>query len=119
MSDDLLDEATRLANEGAYDTADTLRALVERVQQAEADADGYKTGEGLANGVAERWARRCMKAREERDEARAKLDKVRALAVQWSEEAGDYVPPLPADEPYNLMVNHSRGVLAILDGEPG
>lgn len=62
----------------------------------------------------------CMdRAYEELAEAREKLAKVRALAVQWSEEAGDYVPPLPADEPYNLMVNHSRGVLAILDGKAG
>lgn len=85
-------------------------ALVERVQQAE---------EALLDVPCEHQREGYLRMQAERDEARAKLDKVRALAVQWSEEAGDYVPPLPPDEPYNLMVNHSRGVLAILDGKTG
>ncbi len=73
-------------------------------EEIEAERDHYKRAWGG-------WADRAV------DEG-MKLAEVRALAVQWSEEAGDYVPPLPPDEPYNLMVNHSAALLKIVGEKP-
>lgn len=93
MSDPLLDEATRLADNspGHPHTATTLRALVERVQAAEQEAE---TQAGIA---AIRTA--------ERDEARGKLDKVRA----WLDDVYD-----DGTEWRDL-----RRLRAILDGDNG
>lgn len=99
---DLLDEATRLADrmepKWPYDDdtrsdADTVRALVERVQQAEAGREQYS----------QLWQKASMsvlRLTDERDEARGKLDKVRALA----------------DEAPNNLLDELRTLLAILDG---
>ena len=94
MSDPLLDEATRLADNspGHPHAAALLRALVERVQAAEQEAE---TQAGIA---AIRTA--------ERDEARGKLDKVRAAASRYLNEC-DQSEVLASD------------VLAILDGDNG
>ncbi|MBN0040212.1 hypothetical protein JN535_08535 [Cellulosimicrobium cellulans] len=127
MTDDLLDEATRLADHLGTADGELVRALVERVREAEnntetlegiveirtAERDEYKTGEGLANGVAERWARRCMEARAERDAARGKLDKVRALVTN-PPVFGDLAPVR-----WYGFADMQRDVLAILDGKTG
>lgn len=70
-TDDLLNEATRLADDSDHITADALRALVERVRAAEAEADKFRT-------LWDRHGKNDLIA--ERDSARAKLDTVRALA---------------------------------------
>ena len=99
MTDPLLDEAMRLADTGEREgmvVAPTrvLRALVERVQAAEQEAE---TQAGIA---AIRTA--------ERDEARAKLDKVRALAEDTSESVNN-----DWGWGYDAAM---ESVLAILDG---
>src|SRR5690606_2967266 len=82
MTDDLLDEATRLAGvappgsaaEHILATPRVLRALVERVRQAEAARQEW----------ADRWQKASMsvlRLTDERDAARGKLDKVRALVT--------------------------------------
>lgn len=117
-TDDLLDEATRLADvapvgsaaERILATPRVLRALVERVRDAENEAD---TQAGIAAiRTAERDSLRfeldgaravARKDNEhliaERDEARGKLDKVR----QWSEN--------------NLGGAQNAALLAIIDGK--
>lgn len=125
MSDDLLDEATRLAGDYAdhhhdYGMARVLNELIERVRDAENEAD---TQVGIAAiRTAERDSLRFeldgarMVARKnneyliaERDEARAKLDKVRDLAHRPFE----FVRVNGSGEP----VIRTRDVLAILDGK--
>lgn len=96
---DLLDEATRLAlkHDAAYyatNTSRILRALVERVQQAEAERQEW----------ADLWQQASMsvlRLTDERDAARGKLDKVRALA----------------DEAPDNLLDELRTLLAILDGK--
>lgn len=77
-TDDLLDEATRLADvapvgsaaERILVTPRVLRALVERVRQAEAEQDSWHQAALLTTADLGRVER-------ERDEARGKIDKVR------------------------------------------
>ena len=109
MSDPLLDEATRLAAEFNRQfpiTAATLRALVERVREAEAERQEW----------ANLWQKASMSVltlqgdaktlTRERDAARGKLDKVRAAASRYLNEC-DQSEVLASD------------VLAILDGDNG
>ena len=79
MSDPLLDEATRLADTGEREgmvVAPTrvLRALVERVQQAEQEADKFRN-------LWDRHGKNDLIA--ERDEALAKLDAVYDVGTDW------------------------------------
>jgi hypothetical protein len=103
VTDDLLNEATRLADEfdeGAdFDAGRVLRALVERVQQAEADARKARQLVADKGFVA-------VKAEVERDWARGKLDRVRRL--------------IPTENPELIEAGYgvdSADVLAILDGK--
>jgi hypothetical protein len=76
MTDDLLDEATRLADSEwppAALTIPVLRALVERVRAAEDRLDS-------ATDAYDGWRNKALDLRSDLDEARGKLDKVRALA---------------------------------------
>jgi len=108
MSDPLLDEATRLAAEFNRQfpiTAATLRALVERVREAEAERQEW----------ANLWQKASMSVltlqgdaktlTRERDAARGKLDKVRA----WLDDVYD-----DGTEWRDL-----RRLRAILDGDNG
>ena len=158
MSDPLLDEATRLADTGEREgmvVAPTraLRALVERVQAAEAERDmlgnaafaGYCAAGGdtdsarnwaeffrpitypIWSEVVEREVRQAIRDEEneaenqagiatirtaERDEARGKLDAVRALVTN---------PPAFTNREHGLSIyGHADlrdDVLAILDGK--
>ena len=99
MTDPLLDEAMRLADTGEREgmvVAPTrvLRALVERVQAAERRANFE--------------AMRTVSESIERDEARGKLDKVRALAEDTSESVNN-----DWGWGYDAAM---ESVLAILDG---
>ena len=100
MTDDLLDEATRLAGVFSGTSMDrTLRALVERVREAEAERQEW----------ADLWQKASMsvlRLTDERDAARGKLDKVRAAASRYLNEC-DQSEVLASD------------VLAILDGDNG
>ena len=106
MSDPLLDEATRVADayqreipSGISPIADLLRALVERVRAAEAGE--REAREHMAsNGYL------ALRMEAQRDEARGKLDKVRAAASRYLNEC-DQSEVLASD------------VLAILDGDNG
>ena len=106
MSDTLLDEATRLAGVFSGTSMDrTLRALVERVREAEAERQEWadlwqKASMGVLSlqGDAETLTR-------ERDAARGKLDKVRA----WLDDVYD-----DGTEWRDL-----RRLRAILDGDNG
>jgi hypothetical protein len=95
MSDDLLDEATRLVLGDMLYTEENidrvLRALVERVQQTEAERDMLEAQRNESNNRA--------------DAARAKLDKVRDWAhhIRTTRERGD------------IEYNAACDVLAILD----
>jgi len=106
MSDDLLKKALDLATmlSGGVNTqphADTVRALVERVQAAEQEAE---TQAGIA---AIRTA--------ERDEARGKLDKVRETVTAELECLLH-----DDDDPVQCGWKRTvRDVLAILDGDNG
>ena len=118
VGDDLLDEATRLAAEFNRQfpiTANTLRALVERVQQAEQEAE---TQAGIAA---------IHKA--ERDEARGKLDAVRDEVATVRAALG-YRVTLRRMHPHETVEDSLReqdaedvkrlsDVLAILDGKTG
>ncbi|MDF2915973.1 MAG: hypothetical protein K0S70_190 [Microbacterium sp.] len=107
MTDDLLDEATRLAStappgsaaEHILKTPRVLRALVERVQQAERRAN-FEAMRAVSESI-------------ERDAARGKLDKVRRgiLDEIAKFEHGDSEEGWP--------VHNLRNVLAILDGKTG
>ena len=123
-TDDLLDEATRLAAEFNRQfpiTAATLRALVERVQQVESDLRVARVGEALGEvAVRERdqWHQAALtatagesRAERERDEARGKLDAVHALAEDTSESVNN-------DWGWGYDAAMER-VLAILDGKAG
>ena len=112
-TDALLDEATRLATMTQEDItlpwrhaealAPIVRALVERVREAEAERQEW----------ADLWQQASMSVltlqddaktlTRERDEARGKLDKVRALA----------------DEAPDNLLDELRTLLAILDGKTG
>lgn len=110
MTDDLLDEATRLADvapvgsaaEQILATPRVLRALVQRVQQAEAARDSWHQAALLTTADLGRVER-------ERDAARGKLDKVRALAesMQRAKVGGGFL---------SGSLN-TADVLAILDGK--
>ena len=112
MTDDLLDEATRLADSDwppAARTIPVLRALVERVQQAEADLNERI----IANQVI---ARREAGVIAERDAARGKLDKVRVhVGVALSGDDKTMAAGV------RLVQHHTalREVLAILDRKTG
>lgn len=120
MTDDLLDEATRLADDYRFaKTGRILRDLIERVQQAEALKNDYaQQYEDAVDARVSAMNERDDKARDgrlrlaaaerERDAARGKLDKVRAL-IQTSD-------PDEAEAMYGLI---ARDVLAILDGKTG
>jgi hypothetical protein len=107
MTDDLLDEATRLADR-LHDVdppeVRVLRALVERVQGAEAARDSWHQAALLTTADLGRVER-------ERDEARAKLDTVRQGLVDEIAkfEHGDSEEGWP--------VHNLRNVLAIIDGK--
>lgn len=136
MTDDLLDEATRLAERLPVlmggSIAETLRALVERVQQAEAErqewADLWKrasmgvlTLQDEAKALTrerDSWHQAALtatagesRAERERDEARGKLDKVRQVAEDTSESVSN-------DWGWGYDAAMER-VLAILDGKTG
>ena len=101
-TDPLLDEATRLADR-LHDVdppeVRVLRALVERVRAAEAGE--REAREHMAsNGYL------ALRMEAQRDEARGKLDKVRAAASRYLNEC-DQSEVLASD------------VLAILDGDNG
>lgn len=100
MTDDLLDEATRLADgkPQVRDDVRILRALIERVQQAEAERQEW----------ADLWQQASMsvlRLTDERDAARGKLDKVRDWAhhIRTTRQRGD------------IEYNAASDVLAILD----
>lgn len=110
-TDDLLDEATRLADSDwppAALTIPVLRALIERVQQAEAERDdlallvnehrdalGRKhTYQQSVEAERDSWHQAALtatagesRAERERDEARGKLDDVRARLDSWDATA--------------------------------
>jgi hypothetical protein len=98
MSDDLLDEATRLADDYRnLDEGRVLLDLIERVQQAEAARDSWHQAALLTTADLGR-------VEHERDAARAQLDKVRRL--------------IPTENPELIEAGYgidSRDVLAILD----
>ena len=111
MTDDLLDEATRLAGvappgsaaEHILATPRVLRALVERVQEAEAARDSWHQAALLT-------AADLGRVEHERDAARGKLDKVRALVTN---------PPAFTNREHGLSIyGHADlrdDLLAILD----
>ncbi len=103
-TDDLLDEATRLARAEyvSVDVSDCLRALVERVRDAEAERQEW----------ADLWQQASMsvlRLTDERDAARGKLDKVRDWAhhIRTTRQRGD------------IEYNAASEVLAILDDKDG
>ena len=126
MTDDLLDEATRLADSEwppAALTIPVLRALVERVRAAEAEAISLRSivshetqmredAEARASQYVRAWRERAERAETFADgrlnEARAKLDKVRHKA----ELEVIRMRPLGSDER-----RHWFEVLSILDEE--
>lgn len=85
MSDDLLDEATRLANtappgsaaEHILKTPRVLRALVERVQQAEADVRWMTDAFTAANESCQAESRAKWEALAERDAAQDAAEELR------------------------------------------
>lgn len=114
---DLLDEATRLAD--YLDTHPELvvgdddrrivRALTERVQQAEADADGE------SNQADYYWVGELERVERERDAARGKLDKVRDICDQ----ANEGMPLVTFGGHVQSHRINVDDVLAILDEETG
>jgi predicted nucleic acid-binding Zn-ribbon protein len=81
MTDDLLDEATRLADSEwppAALTIPVLRALVERVRAAEDRLDS-------ATDAYDGWRNKALDLRSDLDEVRAKLDAVRV----WLDDVYD------------------------------
>jgi hypothetical protein len=94
VTDDLLDEATRLAaNRNVFSPDDPavriLRALVERVKQVEAERETYER-EAL-NAAMNLHMGRAKRAEAERDAARDKLAAVKDAAETWADFA-------PADD---------------------
>lgn len=108
MSDDLLDEATRLAaNRNVFSPDDPavrlLRALVERVQQAE-------TANVALERLADRAATFSRANAAERDRVRAKLEKVRTrIANERARAEKNYEP--------DGYIDWLDDTLAILDGK--
>jgi hypothetical protein len=104
MTDDLLDEATRLADSEwppAALTTPVLRALVERVRAAEAERQEW----------ADLWQKAAMsvlRLTDERDAARGKLDTVR-------ERVKFHLSGQRNGSGISFILDD---VLAILDGDP-
>lgn len=104
MTDDLLGQATRLAdNSPDVGVGPLLRALVERVRDAEQGRDEtFKLWQRASMSV--------LRLTDERDEARGKLDAVREIVTN---------PPVFGDIAPARWYGQSdmqRDVLAILDG---
>jgi hypothetical protein len=145
MTDDLLDEAEKFAayleshadDEPAHvanTDGETVRALVERVQQAEALKNDYaQQYEDAVDARVAAMNERDDKARDgrlrlaaaerERDAARGKLDKVCSLAG-WLVSLDDDDPDSPGrverrTVTLNQIIGKARDVLAILDGKTG
>ncbi|MGW9541957.1 hypothetical protein ACWHA6_36340 [Streptomyces anthocyanicus] len=132
MTDDLLDEATRLAGDYAdyhhdYGMARVLNELIQRVQQAEADVAEYapildRQGElltGAANALRgdppplTTWSHHDLP--ELAAEARGKLDKVRDICDQ----ANEGMPLVTFGGHVQSHRINVDDVLAILDEETG
>lgn len=117
-TDDLLDEATRLADSDwppAALTIPVLRALVERVQQAEAERETCYSDEcgepcqswqAMKRAEMAEYKRQAETTGQRLGEARGKLDKVRDWAhhIRTTRQRGD------------IEYNAASDVLAILDG---
>ncbi len=133
-TDDLLDEATRLAdNSPGVGVGPLLRALVERVQQAEAEAISLRSivshetqmredAEARASQNMEyvrAWRERAERAETFADgrlnEARGKLDKVREVCDQ----ANEGMPLVTFGGHVQSHRINVDDVLAILDGKTG
>lgn len=119
VTDDAVEAATRLLSGDLLYTEEnidrTLRDLIERVQQAEQEAE---TQAGIAairtaerDDVARDGRLRLAAAERERDAARGKLDKVREAAEDTSESVSN-------DWGWGYDAAMER-VLAILDGKTG
>lgn len=121
VGDDLLDRALELADDYRnLDEGRVLRALVERVKQAEAKRDSLRFELDGARAVARKDNEHLIA---ERDVARGKLDKVRELA-DWLVNLADaeYGSPGWVDRStvtLNEITDKARDVLAILDGTTG
>ncbi|WP_353707621.1 hypothetical protein ABRQ22_17320 [Cellulosimicrobium sp. ES-005] len=113
MTDDLLDEATRLAdNSPGVGVGPLLRALVERVQQAEAEARHLRS---IATREVAAHETQVARLAAERDVARGKLDKVReAVTAELDCLLHDDDDPVQCGWKRTV-----RDVLAILDGKTG
>lgn len=103
-------------------TAD-LRTEVERLRRVRsASEDHYEQVARERDAARADLADTRRRLENEQGERRAAHERLTALRVDvgalaqgYADEAGDYVPPLPVETPYNLMLNHARDLRSLLD----